>query len=398
MKQFKLVLIFLFSILCSSKIHAQINFEHGTWAEIKAKAKAEHKLIFMDAYTTWCGPCKMLAKNVFTNDMVSQYYNATFVNVTIDMEAGEGKDLAKLYDVKVYPTLLFINEDGELVHRAAGAKSSVKFLQLGKDELLPEKQFGTLEKKYKNGARDVQFMKTYLDAMQAVSLSIEEPLNEYFNTQKEEYLTNRENWNIINAYVDDYQSKEFKYFIKNKDLFATKYTLDTVNNKLFNVYRNACKGLIYKKILDSTSYSQLKEEIKTNIVLRSNELILWSDMNLYLYKKDYLNFAKTAANYIENYKNEDAAELEKVAYNFYLHVTDKDMLAKAEKWAAKCYQLKPSPELFMDTYACLLFVNGKKQDAIQLQKRAIELIKADPQKYNQDDIPELEEKIAEWSK
>lgn len=45
----------LLSFSCGNNILAQIKFEHGTWEEIKAKAKAENKLIFMDAYTSWCG-------------------------------------------------------------------------------------------------------------------------------------------------------------------------------------------------------------------------------------------------------------------------------------------------------------------------------------------------------
>ncbi len=43
-----------------------MKFEHGiTWKEIQAKAKAENKYIFMDAFTTWCGPCKYMAANIF---------------------------------------------------------------------------------------------------------------------------------------------------------------------------------------------------------------------------------------------------------------------------------------------------------------------------------------------
>jgi thiol-disulfide isomerase/thioredoxin len=398
MKKLKLISVIILSIVFINKTSAQIKFEHGSWTEIKAKAKAEHKLIFLDAYTKWCGSCKMLVKNVFSNDTVAKFYNSTFVNASIDMETVEGKELAKQYNVIVYPTLLFIDGNGELVHRGVGAKPSVRFLQLGKDALIPEKQFGTIEKKYKNGTRDVQFIMTYLTALNAVDLDTKEPLNAYFSTQKEQDLMSRENWIMINKYVTDYKSKEFDYLLKNANAFAKKYTVDSINNKIVDVYRKACSNLIYKKVLDSVGYLQLKKEIKENIAQRSDELILWSDMTLYLHKSDYLNFANTAVTYIDKYKNKDADEMESVAYNFYLYVKDKTMLAKAETWAKKGYELDPSLQYSMDTYACMLSVNGQKQDAIKLENQAIELFKTNPAKYNQDEIPEMEEKIAEWSK
>lgn len=112
-----LAITFVCTACFSSKTFGQIKFEHGTWAEIKAKAKAENKIIFMDAFTTWCGPCKWMVKNVFTNDTVANYYNSTFVNAKIDMEAGEGKELAIQYSIQSYPSLLYIDSNGEIVHR-----------------------------------------------------------------------------------------------------------------------------------------------------------------------------------------------------------------------------------------------------------------------------------------
>ena len=57
-------------------------------------------------------PCKQMAKSVFTNDAVADYYNTNLVNAKIDMEKGEGLEIAKLYEVKCYPNLLFIDGNG----------------------------------------------------------------------------------------------------------------------------------------------------------------------------------------------------------------------------------------------------------------------------------------------
>ncbi|MEY3443377.1 MAG: hypothetical protein RLZZ519_1658 [Bacteroidota bacterium] len=88
---------------------SEIQFEQSAFTEVLAKAKSENKLVFLDAYTSWCGPCKWMAKNAFTDPETAAFFNTNFVNVTVDMEKGEGVDIAKQYGVTAYPTLLFLD-------------------------------------------------------------------------------------------------------------------------------------------------------------------------------------------------------------------------------------------------------------------------------------------------
>lgn len=76
---------------------AQTDFRHISYAEGLKAAKAEGKLLFVDFYTEWCGPCKMMANNVFPQKDVGDYMNAKFVCLKIDAEKGEGVELAKRY-------------------------------------------------------------------------------------------------------------------------------------------------------------------------------------------------------------------------------------------------------------------------------------------------------------
>jgi thiol:disulfide interchange protein len=112
---------------------AGIKFDEGNFSSLLAKAKKENKLIFLDAYASWCGPCKLMAKNIFTLQSVGDYYNGHFVNAKMDMEKGEGVELAKKYNVRAYPTYLFINGDGEIVHRVLGYVEEKPFIQFAKD-------------------------------------------------------------------------------------------------------------------------------------------------------------------------------------------------------------------------------------------------------------------------
>ena len=110
-----------------------INFDSPVWANALAKAKKEHKMIFIDAYTTWCRPCIQMAKDIFTLDTVADFYNKEFINLSMDMEKGDGPALVKKYAVKAYPDFLFIDGDGNLIHRGGGYQEAKEFIQLGKD-------------------------------------------------------------------------------------------------------------------------------------------------------------------------------------------------------------------------------------------------------------------------
>ncbi len=112
-----------------------IQFTSISFEEALKLAKKEKKNIFLDAYASWCGPCKMLKKNIFTQKEVGNFYNSNFINMAIDMEQGEGPQLAQKYKVQAYPTLLFINHKGEVIGSALGYHQADEIIALGKKYL-----------------------------------------------------------------------------------------------------------------------------------------------------------------------------------------------------------------------------------------------------------------------
>jgi thioredoxin-related protein len=109
-----------------------IQFTSISFDEALKLAKKEKKNIFLDAYASWCGPCKMLKRNVFPQKEVGDFFNTNFINMAIDMEQGEGPQLARKFNVQAYPTLLFINAKGEVVGSALGYHQADEIIALGK--------------------------------------------------------------------------------------------------------------------------------------------------------------------------------------------------------------------------------------------------------------------------
>lgn len=93
----------------------KIIFIENEWNEAVKKASAQKKYIFVDCYATWCGPCKMLKLRTFNNKKVADFFNDKFVNISIDMEKGQGPKLAELWKIQAYPTLIIFDENAKPV-------------------------------------------------------------------------------------------------------------------------------------------------------------------------------------------------------------------------------------------------------------------------------------------
>jgi len=252
-----------------------ISFSEKPWAEIQAIAGKENKLIFLDAYATWCGPCKWMSANIFTNDTVADYYNKTFICAKIDMEKGEGIALAKRYEVRAYPTLLFINAEGEMVHKKVGAARKIKdYIDLGITAQDPNNCFTAIMKKYQTGNNDPVFIFTYLKNLQDAYIPIADPLKKYISTQKSEDLISRTNWNIIYNFSNETNSPEIKYLTGHQKEFEQRYTADSVQSKIYNVYAFELNKILRMKPFPQAKWDSFVDVIKKSGNSALNEMIL----------------------------------------------------------------------------------------------------------------------------
>ena len=108
-----------------------IEFFKGSWEEALEKAKQENKNIFVDFYATWCGPCKQLKKS-FKDKEVGAYYNKNFINVSIDGETKEGKELMYRYQIQGYPTLIIVDYNGKVKTKSIGVLKPYILINFGR--------------------------------------------------------------------------------------------------------------------------------------------------------------------------------------------------------------------------------------------------------------------------
>lgn len=209
----------------------EIQFERElNWEQLKEKAAKERKYIFVDCYTTWCAPCKRMAKGVFTQAEVGKYFNEHFINVSAQMDRtgkdpeeirnwyNDAKAIAATYHVEEYPTYLFFSPNGEIVHRASGATNNgTEFIGIAKAALNPDEQCYTLIRKCKEYGGDSAFLRRALDA--AANIGDYENIvtigNNYIECLKNPL--SKENIAVIDKYklIKSSHDKCFKLFEQN---------------------------------------------------------------------------------------------------------------------------------------------------------------------------------------
>ena len=113
-----------------------IEFSKVTLEKAKKQASKTGKLIFIDAYTDWCGPCKRMAATTFQDEEVGKFFNKNFVNMKVEMEKdADGSEIARRYRVNAYPTLLIIDGEGNLVKSVIGFKTKAQLMAIAESVL-----------------------------------------------------------------------------------------------------------------------------------------------------------------------------------------------------------------------------------------------------------------------
>lgn len=117
-----------------------IRFIEQDWDKALKEAREQHKLVFLDAYASWCGPCKRLKKKTFTDKAAGEFFNKHFVNVAVDMEKGYGPTLLRQYGVTAYPTLIITDASGNIVAYTRGYIRPRQLIGFGKFGLSKSKK------------------------------------------------------------------------------------------------------------------------------------------------------------------------------------------------------------------------------------------------------------------
>lgn len=367
-----------------SSVFAQMTFREEAFKNLLADAKKQNKLIFVDAYASWCGPCKLMAKNIFTKPAVGDYYNTNFINTKIDMEKGEGVALAKKYGVKAYPTYLFINGDGEAVYRGTGYYEENDFVKIGKEANDPNKQLSVLIRKFNAGEKEPGFLMNFIKVFTFSDAELARKAAErYFAGKKGQTLT-QEEYSYLLQLAGDSTTPLYQELLSRKDellklMPEARYTA-LISNLKFQTVMKQSYNKETKVLNDAVFIREAKKIMPENEVMPA---LNRTRMRLAFSAKDYANYQKYASAYYGDGSaaNLTAEELNTVAWNYFEKINDKNALQNAIQWAQQSVK-KDESYANTDTLANLYLKAGDKRNARVWAEKSIEHAKKEGQDFD----------------
>lgn len=221
--QLLVVLVVLLANYASAQ-NRSIQFEESkSWKKAVKKAKEQQQLIFVDCYADWCGPCKRLAAEVFTQGQVADYFNQNFVNISLNVEKDEdGTRMAQIWQVSALPTLLFVDPETEQpVHRLVGYGESDWLLAGAKQALDPSKRLDAMLARYENGERETDFMIQLVKMLHVAGMTdeLQKITKEFLAGLTVDQLATPVVWSLIMQYENDPLSKTLLTVRDNKEKF-----------------------------------------------------------------------------------------------------------------------------------------------------------------------------------
>lgn len=351
-----------------------IKFENDSFKNLLDRAKKENKLIFMDAYASWCGPCKKMDNMVFTQAEVGEVYNSTFINTKFDMEKGEGVGIAKKYGVSAYPTYLFIDGNGEVVYRSTGYFEVPEFLKIAKDAVDPSKKLSYLKEKFNAGTNDPVVLKSIINAFAFSDKDLAAKAAEkYFATKKGKDLE-KEDFQMLFGFVKNTQSPLYKEVVARKAELLKVMPEAQYSQIIKSLQLNTIMETAYNKDTKSVDDKKFMAEAEKLMSKKEAESTLVQvKMKMALRAKKYEDYEKYALDYYKDGGDPsfNSNELNEVAWNFFEKVNNKKSLEIAVQWAAQ--SVKRNEEYAnMDTLANLYIKIGDKVNAKKWAEKAIE--------------------------
>lgn len=352
----------------------------SNWKETTGKAAAENKLIFIDCYTSWCAPCKWMDKNVFVEASVATFFNEHFINAKIDMEKGEGIELRKKYNVQSFPTFLFVNDKGEVVHRTASKMSVAEFLEEGKMAADPKRNLSFLKKKYESGQRDIPFILDYYLALQKSDRNTAEQIGKDIaagiTTQE---LNSALGWKAVKALARTENDRLGAYFMANESRFAAWSTAAEREQLTDRLVSSSMYGYIYAK--DETAFMKKLAFFNTSDKADRRKQGSMLEADFYLEQNRTADYKKVTDAALKGVLNTDAEKLSFLARRAdYKGASNPAILEQAYILAKHAVALEPEDYSIQSTFAKVCLSLKKKEEALKAAKKSRLLADAETSK------------------
>lgn len=426
--------LLLFLNKTNSLVGQNIQFtESLTWNDVINEAKLTNKYIFVDCYTTWCGPCKRMESDVYTDKNVIKFANENFISLKIQIDSTNNDNdlikkkydmayyISKNYGVHAFPMYLFFSPLGEIVDKDLGYKNKDEFFNILKNATNINLQYYTAIKKMDSSKLPNIHLKNI--AYKAGRLKEEKNSRRAARMYIDKYL-NKISEDDFSSDIDFKFIKDFGFLITSRDrIFKMMYSNlnkpDTVSYHA--TLKDAVLNIISNEEMDSfikfksgnteiiPNWSTISKRITRKYdKIVSDEIILKGKIEWYGLKSDWTNLARASIEKINKYGldtiGNGKAILADMIYNvIFLHCLDKEILSNGLTLIEIVVKASPNDFASIDTYANILYKLGRKDEAILWEAKAMAMDqenaiirKREPDKIYKETLDKMTNGIPTW--
>ena len=287
----------------AAQVDTGVHFIDKPLDELLAQAKKENKLVFIDCYSTYCGPCKMMLKKEFPKKEMGDYLNASFVSAKMNLDLGDGPQLSWKWDVHSFPTFLFMDSDGNILHRMQGYMPAEQFIREAK-EGLADNTFRTLEKKYRQGDRSREVVLAYMEGLKGMgrSQALHQVVADFLTAPQTELLSDTLAFSLFCQYVRSPYDSVFLKAYKNREAFIERYGV-MAERKLENVWWEYPRSFTVFEGTEFKGFDREKLQKYAAFMKQYNvdadRILLDIDLSQACYIEDYEGMWKLAKQYYD---------------------------------------------------------------------------------------------------
>lgn len=376
----------LFIVLSGFSFHlsAQVKFDENSFQNIVSKAKEENKFVMVDAYTDWCGWCKIMDRETFSDSLVGIYVNERFVSTKVNMELGFGIDLAMKYRVSFYPQYLFFDGEGHLIGRLGGYMEPAPFLEALAEIENPENFLPPLSSPMDFAMDYPAFYRNSFKKRKERTQPSQAELMAFLDGRTD--LTDEVSWGVISRFVT--KGVYAESVSENRNILAQKYGQKEVTDKLasfvFNDVKIAIKDSSEAQLVDALD---LADELLGS---ESESYKMRYRMYFYQMTNRWASYTACGVEIASNKYLYNGETLNQIAWTLYEKDNDIDHLQLAADWMETLTENEPI-YAYLDTYASVLFKLKAYKRAKEIAERA--LVAAELQDENPKETMKLLDRI-----
>ncbi len=349
--------------------------------EFESQVKKSKRNSLLIAYSSHCDVCGHMDTAVYKNKEVGKFYNKNFVVYKIDLETELANSFVAKYQITAYPTYLFFNENGVVMHRQKGGFPMKEFMELGSDALNPERQYLSASYKFQTGVRNKDFCK-----------SLAESSKEMDNVELQRqcvmcYLEENSDWKseesvkFIFEFVESITEPHFQFLIRNRELFEQKLGAGKVSEKVDNIIlRDIAEASFDQKtgVLDTSIIRGFAKEYLTDYEI--SKAIDLFQANEFIRRNDTVHYIASIIDYFKKFPSKNGYLLTNLSQAISELTDDPTSLNEALKLALLSIEYMKNENCYLNAASIAMQLNDK-QKAFEILQSGKEYAQKENKKF-----------------